>query len=423
VSRIALLMLLFACATLPRSATAAADRHLGVGSCANSVCHGTVVANPSPALPLNEYVVWSTRDRHAKAYETLLGEQAKAMAQRMGLPDAANAKVCLDCHADNVPVAQRGPTFQLGDGVGCEACHGGASRWIESHAQPGRPHAANLAAGMFDLVDPRNRVERCLDCHQGNDSQRATHEMMAAGHPRLSFEVDTFMVLQPYHHRPDAAYAKRKAVTPPVSNWLVGQAASAVRLLDLLVADSARDTPFPELVAFDCQACHHQMDDRRTRARAELAMLAPGRVRIDDSSLVMTRALFAALEPAAGTALHDGIVALHVASQADRKRLRSAAQSLGDRIEQLAEPLAARKLAPAEVVALERALRDLTLGGGVTDYALAEQVVLGLALLCNDAANTPCAQRQAALDALYAATADQNRFAAAKFRDAMKLWR
>ena len=416
-------MLALLLVALPQAAAAAPDRHLGVGSCANSVCHGAVMPNPPPAFPLNEYVVWSTRDRHAKAYETLLGERAKAMAQRMGLPDAATAAVCLDCHADNVPAERRGPTFQLADGVGCEACHGGASRWIESHAQPGRAHAANLAAGMYDLVDARSRVERCLDCHQGNDTQRATHEMMAAGHPRLSFEVDAFMVLQPWHHRPDAAYAKRKTVAPPVSNWLVGQAAAAVRLLDLLATDAASDAPFPELVAFDCQACHHSMDDHRTRARAELVMLAPGRVRIDDSALVMTRTLLGALEPGASAALHDGIVALHVASQADRKRLRGAAEALRDRIERSAEPLAARRIAPTEVVALERALRDLTLAGGVTDYALAEQVVLGLALLCSDAATAPCAKRQPALDALYAATADEHRFAAGRFREAMKLWR
>ena len=196
-----------------------------------------------------------------------------------------------------------------------------------------------------------------------------------------------------------------------------------MRLLDLLATDAASDAPFPELVAFDCQACHHQMDDHRTRARAEIAMLAPGRVRIDDSALVMSRVVLGALEPGAGAALHEGIVALHVASQADRRRMRAAAEVLRARIEQSAEPLAARSLTPTEVIALERALRDLGLGGGVTDYALAEQVVLGLALLCNNTAITPCAKRATALDALYAATADDNKFSAAKFRDAMKLWR
>ncbi len=406
------------------SAVAAPDQHLGVGSCSNAVCHGAVLPNATPALPLNEYVIWSARDAHAKAYETLTNERSKAMAAALGLPDAATAGICLDCHTDNAPVAKRGPTFQLNDGVGCEACHGGAGRWIDSHAQPGRSHAANLALGMEDLVDPRQRVERCLDCHLGNDTQRATHAMMAAGHPRLSFEVDAFTVLMPFHHRPDAAYAKRKAVTPPVSNWLIGQAATAVRQLDLIATDAASDAPFPELVAFDCQACHHPMDEHRSRARTELATLAPGRVRLEDSALVMTRVLLGALDPGARSALHDGIVELHAASQVDRRRLRTAAEALRDRIEHSLQPLSGRRLAPAEVVALERALRDLGLSGGVTDYALAEQVVLGLGLLCNDAAaSLPCAKRKAALDALYAATADENRFATARFRDAIKLWR
>jgi hypothetical protein len=415
--------LLGALALAASAGAAAPDLHLGVGSCSNAVCHGAVVPNATPALPLNEYVIWSTRDAHAKAYETLTSERSQAMAAALGLPDATSAQVCLDCHADNPPQARRGPTFQLSDGVGCESCHGAASRWIDSHAQPGRAHAANLALGMYDLVDPRERVERCLDCHLGNNTQRATHAMMAAGHPRLSFEVDAFSVLMPYHHRPDAAYAKRKAVTPPVSNWVVGQAATAVRLLDLIGTDAATEAPFPELSAFDCQACHHPMDEHRSRVRSELATLALGRVRLEDSSLVMSRVLLGVLDPGARAALHAGIVELHTASQVDRRRLRTAADALRELIERSAEPLVARRLAPGEVVALERALRDLGLQGGVTDYALAEQVVLGLGLLCNDAAATlPCAKRKAALDALYAATADENRFVADRFRNAIKLW-
>ena len=207
--------LLLALALLASSVSAAPDQHLGVGSCSNAVCHGAVVPKPTPALPLNEYVIWSARDAHAKAYETLTSARSKAIASALGLPDATTAGICLDCHTDNAPVAKRGPTFQLNDGVGCESCHGAASRWIDSHAQQGRSHAENLALGMEDLVDPRARVERCLDCHLGNDTQRATHAMMAAGHPRMSFEVDAFSVLMPFHHRPDAAYAKRKAITPP----------------------------------------------------------------------------------------------------------------------------------------------------------------------------------------------------------------
>ncbi len=416
-------ILVLVLAALPRGATGAVDRHLGVGSCANSVCHGAVVANPTPAVPLNEYVVWSTRDRHAKAFETLAGDKAKAMALVMGLADASTAKVCLDCHTDNVSSEQRGPTFQLSDGVGCEACHGGASRWIESHAQPGRAHAANLAAGMADMVDPRQRVERCLDCHRGDDSRRATHAMMAAGHPRLSFEIDTFMVLEPYHHRPDEAYARRKTITSPVNNWLIGQAAAAVRMLDILATDAESDAPFPELSSFDCQACHHPMNDHRPRARPELTLLAPGRVRIDDSALVMTRALFGALEPGEGGALLNGIVELHAASQANRRKAGAVAAALAERIERGTARFTVAPVTPTQVIALERALRDLGLQSGVTDYALAEQVVLGLALLCNDAATLSCAKRTVALDALYAATADENRFSAARFRDAIQLWR
>ena len=100
--------------------------HLGVASCAGSTCHGAVQPLKGSSVAQNEYITWSRKDKHAKAYAVLGEERSQRIAHNLGLADARTAQVCLDCHADNVPADRRGPQFQIADGVGCEACHGGA---------------------------------------------------------------------------------------------------------------------------------------------------------------------------------------------------------------------------------------------------------------------------------------------------------
>ena len=100
--------------------------HLGVATCASGVCHGSVRAREATAVSQNEYVIWSRRDRHRAAYNTLLTDQSKSIAKNLGLKNAHEADMCLDCHADNVAVENRGERFQISEGFGCEACHGGS---------------------------------------------------------------------------------------------------------------------------------------------------------------------------------------------------------------------------------------------------------------------------------------------------------
>src|ERR1044071_5257704 len=90
-------------------------KHLGVGSCATSVCHGKLAPAPGKNVRLNEYRTWIQEDHHSVAYRTLEQEESKRIAANMGLPSAKTAKICLDCHADNVPADKRGPKFRLDD--------------------------------------------------------------------------------------------------------------------------------------------------------------------------------------------------------------------------------------------------------------------------------------------------------------------
>ncbi len=91
---------------------------MGVVNCANSLCHGSVQPWKDSDVLQTEYVTWSRVDKHARAYRVLSTERRSASRAISGSKKPANqAKLCLDCHAHNVPVALRGERFRLDDGV------------------------------------------------------------------------------------------------------------------------------------------------------------------------------------------------------------------------------------------------------------------------------------------------------------------
>src|SRR4029077_5302020 len=125
----------------PAPTTASADGvHLGVASCAGNNCHGAVEPFKTSRVAQNEYLIWAQKDKHSRAFAVLREDRSRRIAKNLGLADAEHAGMCLDCHADKIPVARRGPQFQLADGVGCEACHGGAKDWLGIHVS-GASHA------------------------------------------------------------------------------------------------------------------------------------------------------------------------------------------------------------------------------------------------------------------------------------------
>jgi Cytochrome c554 and c-prime len=207
------------------------DQHLGVASCASSLCHGSVTPNPNYNALLTEFITWSHQDAHAKAFQALTSERGRSIAAKLGLPSAESAKVCLDCHADNVAPAQRGAKFALVDGVGCEACHGGAERWIASHATAKATYQNDVSQGMYPSANLGDRALLCESCHVGNADKQATHNIMGAGHPRLGFELDTYLALEPPHYTSDANYRRRKPTFTHAQTWVAGQLqASALQL-------------------------------------------------------------------------------------------------------------------------------------------------------------------------------------------------
>lgn len=397
---------------------AAGSRHEGVATCASTTCHGA--ARPLGGTPIlqNEYVTWSAFDPHAGAFRSLQDERSAAIARRLGIGPADRAPACLACHAEVVPAGDRGPKFQADDGIGCEACHGAAGGWLAAH-DDGAPDSrdASLRAGMRALNDARVRGPVCIACHVGNGDRSATHAMMAAGHPRLSFELDTFTELWRtsggrVHYRLDADYAARKRAAGSTGVWLTGLALASVASVDQVQAAVSRGA-LPEFAAFNCYSCHRNMGLGHWQDRAPPTGSAPGALRINDSAL---RLLAIALEPwkpdlAAGLA--HGVAALQRAATDDRAGVTPAADVLRRR---LAEVVAAVERSPPEPADRRAMLLAVVAGSGkgaYPDYATAEQAAMAAVVLLADGGGP--APRTGDVDALFATLADDAVFDQARF--------
>jgi hypothetical protein len=389
--------------------------HLGVASCATGVCHGKLTPQETGNVWLNEYRIWSADDRHARAYQTLLSPESQRIARKLGLPNAQGAAICLDCHADNVPPGQRGPRFQISDGVGCEACHGGAQEWIESHTEPGATHADNLARGMLAIERIEVRAEVCLSCHLGTTDQFATHRIMGAGHPRLSFELEAYTVNQPAHYEIDDDYRERKSAPTGFEVWRAGQVESLKRYLTLI--DSPLfGTTLPDFSFFDCHSCHHPMDDIRwTEARRQQG-LEPGGLRLQDQHLIMLQALVEVVAPADRQPLRDAHLRLLRAGQQSVPAARAAAVTLRDWLQE--RPWTSAPASREQVMAVRRAIVQAGARGELLDFAAAEQAFLSVESLSIHLGD---AQRlQSALDAVFDVVENDRSFDAARLRAAME---
>jgi hypothetical protein len=367
-------------ATAQTAQTAASEdgAHLGVASCAGNNCHGAVEPFKTSRVAQDEYLIWSQKDKHRKAFAVLGEEPGRRIAQNLGLPDAEHAEICLGCHADNVPPARRGPQFRLADGVGCEACHGAASGWLGTHIS-GVSHAANLAAGLYPTDQPLARAERCMSCHVGDDKHFVTHQIMGAGHPPLGFELDTYSATQPAHYQVDADYIERKGRPNDIQIWAIGQALDLKKRMDaLLDPKNAPQGLQPELALFDCHACHHATDQLQWRPRASTG-LPPGQLHLYDTSAVMLRVIAQRAAPEVASELGAHLLQLHRATTADWTAVRREAEAVRRAADRLIPVLASHQFDRADALALAKGVIAIGATGDDLDYSAAQHQTMALA--------------------------------------------
>lgn len=399
--------------------------HLGVASCANSVCHGAVIAHIDSNIAHTEYTVWTRKDPHAQTYRELFRDDYVEITRKLGLQAPHLEPTCLACHASNVAKQYRGEKFAMEDGIGCETCHGGAENYIASHTVKDATRAKNIANGLYPTDDIIERTRLCLSCHYGTSDQFVTHEIMGAGHPRISFELDTFTVLLNPHVIFDDDYSARKPVYGHVKMWALGQAIAAQSMLSMLEDKHLRAAGlFPELSLFDCHSCHHPMS-QQTWQEKESTGLGPGAVPLNDSSLLMLRLVLREIDPALGDRLASTLQQLHTASNSSPWVTKKRAAELREIVATAITFVDNHQFSPAQTMALTNALLSGGIAGDYRDYIAAEQCVMGISALIAawndvqpfDAATTSLVSQL--MQDLYASVANDESFVPTEFEAAL----
>lgn len=141
--------LLFASSVLGQTGDPA--KLVGTKKCA--MCHKKEAAG-------NQYGKWQTLN-HAKAYERLATEEAKAVATKLGIENPQTSGACLKCHSTAYffTETQQTEAVVVEDGVSCESCHGPGADYKKKTIMKSRD--ASIAAGM---VYPA-KEKSCTQCH------------------------------------------------------------------------------------------------------------------------------------------------------------------------------------------------------------------------------------------------------------------
>jgi hypothetical protein len=434
-----------------RSQGEAGGRYTGVASCAGSTCHGRMEGDGT-VVRQDELMRWQEPSTpggaHSRAWAVLSNSRSQFIAKNLGIGDPSTAPMCLGCHSTQGAIAASGGarrgSVPLEDGVGCESCHGPAGGLIASHyagvgtnanpdAEMRDKHLSNLRAGLWKLEDPVVRAGVCVDCHFGSagEGQFVTHRIMAAGHPRISFELDLFSSLQA-HHQEDADYGWRKfgagsGRTNHVQMWAVGQAVALERSLALFQSRRGTEGMFPEFYFLDCHSCHRRIYDQAKPVKTSLDN--PGRTNIpegmppyNDENLIMLSAAARVAAPALADQLAARTAAFHKAMTIDRASAVSAAAQLQQTVSALKAAFAARSFSGADAFTLVDAISAKAVGDRLTDYSGSQQAVMGVDTLLNAMVSSgritvgAAAGIRADIDRAYTAVKDPNAFRPADFQ-------
>lgn len=150
------------------------------------------------------------------------------------------------------------------DGVSCEVCHGAAKDWIGNHYSHEWAQMTAQEKSAMGFINTKNLVERarlCVGCHVGKEGMDVNHDLIAAGHPRLRFEMGAYLANYTNRHWSRDA-EKRRYPELEEKSWLIGQLVSAKAAIDLMAVRAeagTKERPWPELAEFNCASCHHRL--------------------------------------------------------------------------------------------------------------------------------------------------------------------
>jgi hypothetical protein len=378
----------------------AAGSYTGPGSCAASSCHGSVRPVAGSRILQTEYTTWVVQDKHAKATEMLNNPVSLRMAKILGIGRPDTEQKCLTCHALDAPAQQRAKSYTP-EGVSCEACHGPASGWLGPHTTRAWTHAQSVAAGMYDTKDLVRRTEKCASCHIGGSDKSVDHEMIAAGHPDLVFDLEAFSAAMPRHWRSEDPWQNVRA-------WSVGQIVQLREGLERL-SQRSKGNVWPEYAELDCFSCHHSLTRPENSWRQEQGYRdrRPGNPPWNHARFAVARHIARVAEPASADALESQIqnLAGEVAKlQTDRTRIAGATMVIQSSLDALAQRLSAAPVDRARTIQYVRAIAEDAERIAAAGERSAEQAAMSLETLLGTLVQNKevdSAASRAALDRLF----------------------
>jgi hypothetical protein len=331
-------------------AMAQSAKYTGPGSCSSSSCHGGVQPRTDNSVLQNEYSVWAVQDQHARAFSGLTGDPGKRIGRNLNLQPATSNR-CVGCHTLDVPEEDKARSFDSNEGVSCESCHGGASNWLGPHTARDGSYQKSLTLGMYDTRDLIKRNEKCLSCHLGDATKTVDHEMIAAGHPDLYFEIESFEAVQPRHWK--EPFPKDAAIE--LRGLAVGQAVQLREWMRRIGRDSAH--AWPEYADLDCIACHHSLTAPKDSWRQERGYAGhkAGNPPWNSSRFAVLETIARQLDAAEAANLDRSVARVNQLVsdvQADRSQIATAAAAAANSADQLAHNLAGMNLDPASALKL-----------------------------------------------------------------------
>ncbi len=275
------------------------EAYIGRASCASATCHGGI-SGRGPAWNSSLRTWEATDTHHAAAGIVLLSDQSKQMvAALVGSTfnettyRATLIERCASCHSPNL-IDRQSPAMssevdwrrEISDGVSCEACHGPAAKWLELHTlQVSDDRVSTLGSGRLPTKPWLERTDNCLRCHLGSRPAGSVvrdmnHDLIAAGHPALRFDMSLYHSILPAHwavepkqriimepHQSDLEPRFRAAVvfefpTPQQHHLsrLRTLVAAAKLSLDRIEASRHGLAPRPEFAEYNCLACHQNLE-------------------------------------------------------------------------------------------------------------------------------------------------------------------
>lgn len=263
---------------------------LAATSCSASACHGGPrpgITEPSSAGQ-SAYGLWLERDPHARSWQTVCSSESVTIMTRLGILrgdqiiDQAGFDNCMACHnshrsestASSATIEhtnlsndinrQAHPTLEYRfprhtEGVGCAGCHGPAEQWVNEHYLASwRPQDA-ISQGYVPNEDLLTRARMCASCHVGDRDRDMNHDIIAAGHPALRFEMASHHSRLPKHWRDDQA---GDIAGFEAKLWAAGAVAAADAWLALQQGRAGGKTAvstWPDFAANDCSSCHQSL--------------------------------------------------------------------------------------------------------------------------------------------------------------------